>query len=531
MGFAHGRSAPGRFGLEQASCERCTTMSENAYVFEATDISKTFPGVKALDQVSLKLKPGEVLALVGENGAGKSTLTKILSGIHQPDSGSGDIYFDGKKVDFRNSHDAKSHGLVTIYQELSLVLGLTVAENIFLGQLPRNKMKLIDWKTLNARAAEILGELGLDVAPEEVVGNLSISRQQMVEIARALSQNTKAIIFDEPTSSLTETEKDLLFKIIRRLQAKSVGVMYITHKMDEVFELSDRIEVLRDGKNSGGLVTKDAKLSDVVKLMIGRSLDEFFHRNTAAKGKEMLRVEGLTKTGQFTDVSFTVRQGEVVGLYGLVGAGRSEVAESIFGARRLDSGEVFVDGEKVKGSDTRDAVSAGMGFVPEDRKAQGLILKQSCLNNSSVAKLRWIHKFGCIDFAAERSIFDEYKEKLSISTPGAQQEVSKLSGGNQQKIVIGKWMSLSPRILILDEPTRGIDVGSKSQIHTLIAELAEQGIAILVISSEMPEIMGVSDRIIAMRGGRVSGVFEGEQITEDNLIHAIAYVGADEAAS
>ncbi|MCA1755112.1 MAG: sugar ABC transporter ATP-binding protein [Spirochaeta sp.] len=505
-------------------------MSENTYVLEAHNISKTFPGVKALDRVSLSLKAGEVLALVGENGAGKSTLTKILSGIHQTDPDSGGIYFDGKEVDFRNSQDAKSHGLVTIYQELSLVRGLSVAENIFLGQLPRTKLGLIDWKELNRHAQEILNELGLEVAPDEMVGDLSISRQQMVEIARALSQGTKVIIFDEPTSSLTQTEKDILFRIIRSLQAKNVGVIYISHKMDEVFELSDRILVLRDGKNSGGLVTKDCNLSDVVHLMIGRALDEFFHKNKATKGKEMLRVEGLSKNGQFENISFAVRKGEVLGLYGLVGAGRSEVAETIFGARTHDAGDIYIDGEKVVIKDTKDAVSLGMGFVPEDRKAQGLVLKMSCLNNMSVAKLRWIKKAGCIDFVAEQAIFDEYKQKLSISTPGAHQEVSKLSGGNQQKIVIGKWMSLSPRVLILDEPTRGIDVGSKSQIHSLIAELAEEGIAVLVISSEMPEIMGVSDRIITMRAGRTSGSFEGDEITEENLIRAIAFVDAEAAS-
>ncbi|NBC28839.1 MAG: ATP-binding cassette domain-containing protein [Spirochaetes bacterium] len=493
-------------------------------ILEAHQISKTFPGVKALDHVDLTLKRGEVLALVGENGAGKSTLTKILSGIHRANPESEYVKLDGEKVEFRNPHEAKSAGLVTIYQELSLVPGLTVAENIFLGNLPRTKMGFIDWQTLNQRSREIMGELGLEVEPDEIVGNLSISRQQMVEIARALSQGTKVIIFDEPTSSLTENEKDILFENIRRLKAKNVAIIYITHKMDEVFEITDRVAVLRDGKNSGALVTKEAKLDDIIQLMIGRVVDDYFHKNEAEKGQEVLRVEGFTKHGLFEDIGFTVSQGEVVGLYGLVGAGRSEVAETIFGARPLDSGSIYLEGKQVRIRSTRDAVTHGMGFVPEDRKQQGLILQMTCRDNTSIAKLPWINTLGFVDRSQEKAIFDDFKGKLSISTPSPLQRVVKLSGGNQQKIVIAKWMSLNPRLLILDEPTRGIDVGSKAEIHKLIAKLAEAGIAILVISSEMPEIMGVSDRIIAMREGRITGTFEGDQITEANLITAIAHV-------
>ena len=500
-------------------------------ILEVHSVSKTFPGVKALDDVSLTLRRGEVLALVGENGAGKSTLTKILSGIHRADPGSGAIVLDGNEVEFPNSHEAKAHGLVTIYQELSLVPGLTVAENIFLGNLPRTKRGLIDWKTLNQRAHEIMSELGLEIQPTEIVGNISISRQQMVEIARAHSQGTKIIIFDEPTSSLTENEKDILFENIRRLKEKGVAIIYITHKMDEVFEISDRVAVLRDGKNSGGLDTAEAKLDDIIHLMIGRVVDDYFHKNAAEKGEEVLRVEGLTKHGLFEDINLSVRAGEVVGLYGLVGAGRSEVAETVFGGRSSDAGTIYVNGRPVRIRSTKDAVAAGMGFVPEDRKEQGLILQMTCRDNTSIAKLPWINSLGFVDRSAERSIFDEYKDKLSISTPSPTQRVIKLSGGNQQKIVIAKWMSLNPRVLILDEPTRGIDVGSKAEIHKLIARLAESGIAVLVISSEMPEIMGVSDRIVAMREGRVTGVFSGDEITEENLITAIAHVEPTKAES
>lgn len=500
------------------------TATTTKVVLEASGISKTFPGVKALDNVSISLNEGEVLSLVGENGAGKSTLTKILSGLYRTDHGGGSIKLSGDLVRFQNSKEAKEHGLITIFQELSLVKGLTVAENIFLGNLPRTKLGLIDWSELRVKARDILGEVELDVSPDELVGDLSISRQQMVEIARALTLGARVIIFDEPTSSLTETEKDVLFKNINALRNKGVGIIYITHKMDEVFEISDRITVLRDGKNSGDLKTSEAKLDDVISLMIGRVIDDYFHKNEAEKGKEILRVENLTSPGLFEDIGFSVRQGEVVGLYGLVGAGRTEVAETIFGARNYDSGKVFIEGQEVKIKNTGDAVKSGMGFVPEDRKEKGVVLKMSCLENTSIAKLPWLNTYGFLKEKEEKRIFSEYKGKLSISTPNPQQQVVKLSGGNQQKIVIAKWLCLNPRLLILDEPTRGIDVGSKAEIHKLIAKLAETGIAVIVISSEMPEIMGVSDRIVTMRQGKISGEFSGDEITEANLIKAIAHV-------
>jgi ribose transport system ATP-binding protein len=514
--------APGN--LPELPKEEEKKMSEATVVLKANNISKTFPGVKALDSVDIELRKGEVLALVGENGAGKSTLTKILSGLHTPDKGSGEIRLSGDVVHFQNSKEAKNSGLITIYQELSLVPELSVAENIFLGNLPRTKLGLIDWKELNSLAKGILQDIELDISPTEILGNLSISKQQMVEIARALSQGAKVIIFDEPTSSLTETEKDVLFKNIRKLKSKDVAIVYISHKMDEVFELTDRIAVLRDGQNSGGLVTKDASLDDVIQLMIGRVIDDYFHKNEAEKGEEVLKVEGLSLSGKFEDISLSVRSGEVVGLYGLVGAGRSEVAETIFGARKADSGRVSLSGKEVHIKTTGDAVRLGIGFLPEDRKEQGLVLGMSCRENMSIAKLPWINNYGFLSQTKEDDIYKEFKGKLSISTPGPAQKVITLSGGNQQKIVLAKWLTLQPKMLILDEPTRGIDVGSKAEIHKLIAKLAESGIAVIVISSEMPEIMGVSDRIITMRAGKTTGEFAGDEITETNLINAIAHV-------
>lgn len=499
-------------------------MNEEQIILEVKNISKTFPGVKALSNVNLKVRKGEVLAVVGENGAGKSTLMKTLSGVFYPDHGSDGIILDGKIVSFSNPLEAKKAGLILIFQELSLVSELSVAENIYLGNLPRTKRGLIDWRKLNEMAGKIMADLELDIDPRELVGNLSISRQQMVEIARALSMGAKVVIFDEPTSSLTEAEKEILFMNIRKLKEKEVSVIYITHKMDEVFQITDRVEVLRDGQNTGSLVTADVQLEDITKLMIGRVLDDYFHKNQAVKGEEVLKVENLSKAGLFENISFTIRKGEVVGLYGLVGAGRSEVAETIFGARQPDSGRVWINGKEVSIRSTEQAVKIGIGFVPEDRKEQGLVLKMSCKENISLAKLPWIKNRGFLDTAVEMEMYEEYKEKLSISTPGAYQKVVNLSGGNQQKIVIAKWLSMTPDLLILDEPTRGIDVGSKAEIHKLIAKAAESGYAVLVISSEMPEIIGVSDRIIAMRSGRVTGVFTDAEVTETTLLKAIAHV-------
>lgn len=499
-------------------------------ILEINNISKTFPGVKALDDVSIEVKEGEILAVVGENGAGKSTLMKTLVGLHKPDHGSGKIILDGKETHFSDPLDAKRSGLIIIFQELSLVQELSVAENIYLGNLPRTKLGMIDWKTLHEQTKEILEKFELDVDSEELVARLSIGRQQMVEIARALSVGAKIVIFDEPTSSLTTSEKEILFKNIRRLKEQNVAVIYISHKMDEVFEITDRIAVLRDGKNTGFLETKKASLSDIIQLMIGRVLDDYFHRNEAEKGESVLRIENLTKRGLFEDISFDVREGEVVGLYGLVGAGRSEVVETLFGARQADSGNIYLQGKPLKIKSTRDAVAQGIGLVPEDRKLQGLVLKMSCKENITMAKLPHLTKNGFIDNKQELSLFNEYKEKLSIATPSAAQKVVNLSGGNQQKIVIGKWMSLDLKLFILDEPTRGIDVGSKAEIHKLIAKLAETGLAVVVISSEMPEILGICDRIITMRNGKITGNFNEDEASEKGLMAAIAHTeGIEEA--
>ena len=495
-------------------------MSKNEFVLQMQNINKSFPGVKALNGACLDLRYGEVLALCGENGAGKSTLMKCLSGVYQPDPDSGEILYQGKPVRYTNPNDAKKDGIVLIFQELSLVMDLSVAENIYLGSLPM-KHGRVDWKKLYSDAQAVLDKLGCPASPKDVISTLPIAQQQMVEIARGIALGAKVLILDEPTSSLTEREKNYLFEIIRTLKAEGVGIVYISHKMDEIFEISDRVLVFRDGQPTGQFVTKEIGLDDIVQAMIGRTLDGYFHKCQAEPGEEVLRVENLSLRGVYKDISFHVRRREVVGFYGLVGAGRSEIMETIFGVRRPDAGDIYMNGKKSSIRTSVDAVKNKIGFVTENRKEQGLVLDKSCRENIALAKLPWISKGGFVDDKATYDIYNEYHDKLRISSPSSEQQIVYLSGGNQQKVVIGKWLTTEPDLLILDEPTRGIDVGSKSVIHKLIADLAESGMAVIVISSEMPEIMGVSNRIYTIAQGLITGELTGDEITEENLIKAI----------
>lgn len=483
--------------------------SKRECLLKMKGVSKTFPGVNALKKVDFQLDRGEVVALVGENGAGKSTLMKILTGVYSKDAGDGTIIYDGREVEYKEPMDSKRDGIVMIFQELSLVQDVSVAENVFLGSLPLiGKTKIVDRKKLYARCREILYDIGCDVSPKAIVRTLPIAQQQMIEIARASALGAKIVIFDEPTSSLTSKETELLFKNIRSLKERGVGIIYISHKMDEIFRIADRITVLRDGQVSRNLMTAETNLEEVVSAMVGRSLTEFFHKNHAQKGEEVLRVEHLSLKGIFEDISFSIRRGEVVGLYGLVGAGRTEIVGTIFGIRKKTGGEIYLNGERLNCRSAADAVKKNICLVPEDRKNQGLILRASCRENIALAKLpRIANKFGFVNRKQLDEIYRVYQNRLAIASPGPDQSVLYLSGGNQQKIVIGKWLSLMPDLLILDEPTRGIDVGSKSEIHRLTANLAEQGMAILVISGEMPEIMGISDRIIAIANGRKTAEF------------------------
>ncbi len=489
-------------------------------ILKVRDITKRFPGVLALDRVSFDVYPGEVHALIGENGAGKSTLMKVLAGKYRPDSG--EMLFQGDSVTFHSPFDARIKGILLIHQELSLVPELSVAENVFLGSLPVSRASHVDWKLMFERVDVILKELKCGFEPTTRVGDLSIAQQQMVEIARALAFRSTVVIFDEPTASLTDHEQRVLFESIERLREDNVAIIYISHRMSEIFEIANRITVLRDGQVRGTLPTAETDEDQVTQLMIGRALSDYYEKGERRLGEEVLRVENLTCKGVYEDVSFTLRAGEVLGFYGLIGAGRSEIAETLFGMRKADSGTVYFKGKPVAIGNSGDAVQLGIALVPENRKEQGLVLAMSGRENMTLPQIDRLQSWGFMRRHAEQAIFHRYREALAISTTGPHQRVETLSGGNQQKVVIGKWLSTEPVLLILDEPTRGIDVGSKSEIHKLIGELAEQGYAVVVISSEMPEIIGVSHRIVTMYSGRVTGEFRGDEITENNLIVAVS---------
>jgi ribose transport system ATP-binding protein len=492
-------------------------------------IVKTFPGVRALDGVSFDVLPGEVHALMGENGAGKSTLMKVLGGIYQPDEGR--IVVGEEAVVMTSPLQAKAKGIVFIHQELSLADELSVAENIYLGELPRKSFGRVDWGRLYAQTNEILRKLNVGFNAKTKVGDLSIANQQMVEIARALTVDAKAVIFDEPTASLTDAEKVVLFDVIADLQSQGVGIIYISHRMEEIFKITDRISVLRDGQYRGTLTTSQTNEDEVTQAMIGRKLDLSRNASHHELGEVAIEVRNLSCGALFQDVSFEVRAGEVLGFYGLVGAGRTEIAETLFGLREPSGGQIFVRGEQVQVHSPADAITKGISLVPEDRKAQGLVLSMSCRDNMTLPQVDDLTSGPFVAEGAEIAIFDKYRDDLDIRTPGWRQLVGNLSGGNQQKIVIGKWLSMRPSVLIVDEPTRGIDVGSKAVIHDLIRSLAAQGYAVIVISSEMPEVLHVSDRIAAMYSGKIMRTFTSEEVSEDNLIQAISGLSSDKDGS
>ncbi|KUF10401.1 sugar ABC transporter ATP-binding protein [Pseudoponticoccus marisrubri] len=498
-------------------------MTDPTPALRLEDIVKTFPGVRALDGVSFSVMPGEVHALMGENGAGKSTLMKVLGGILQPNEGR--IIINEEPAVMSGPLDAKAKGIVFIHQELSLADELSVAENIYLGELPRKRFGLVDWPRLEEKTNAILGKLKVGFDARTRVGDLSIANQQMVEIARALTVDAKAVIFDEPTASLTDAEKVVLFDVIADLRAHGVGIIYISHRMEEIFKITDRISVLRDGQYRGTLNTAETNEEEVTQLMIGRKLDLSRNASHHELGDVALEVRNLSCGRLYHDVSFEVRRGEVLGFYGLVGAGRTEIAETLFGLRTPSAGQIRLDGQETRITSPADAIGKGISLVPEDRKTQGLVLGMNCRDNMTLPQVDDLTAGPFVADGAEIAIFDQYRDRLDIRTPGWKQQVGNLSGGNQQKIVIGKWLSMHPNVLIVDEPTRGIDVGSKSEIHKLVRDLAAQGYAVIVISSEMPEVLHVSDRIVAMYSGRIIRTFTSEEVTEDNLIQAISGIG------
>lgn len=503
-------------------------MTQQFPALRLESIIKTFPGVRALDGVSFDVMPGEVHALMGENGAGKSTLMKVLGGIYQPDEGQ--IFINEAASVIASPLEAKAKGILFIHQELSLAQELSVAENVYLGELPLKSFGRVDWQTLYAKTDEILARLNVGFNAKTPVGSLSIANQQMVEIARALTVDAKAVIFDEPTASLTDAEKVVLFDVIADLKSQGVGIIYISHRMEEIFKITDRISVLRDGQYTGTAITAETNEDQITQMMIGRKLDLSRNATHHELGDIALEVRGLSCGDLYHDISFEVRRGEVVGFYGLVGAGRTEIAETLFGLRDPSAGTIFLNGQETRIASPIDAISHGISLVPEDRKGQGLVLGMNCRDNMTLPQVDNLKAGPFVAQGDENAIFDKYKDRLDIRTPGWKQTVGNLSGGNQQKIVIGKWLSMHPSVLIVDEPTRGIDVGSKSEIHNLIRELAAQGYAVIVISSEMPEVLHVADRIIAMYSGRIMRTFSSDEVTEDNLIQAISGIATEKVA-
>lgn len=488
-------------------------------ILQLRNITKTFPGVKALDNVHFDVYPGEVHALLGENGAGKSTLIKIVSGVYKPDDG--EIRLDGEVVHFNNPREAQQRGIATIYQELSLYPALTVAENIFMGHAPR-RYGAIDWGAMNRKARELLDSLEIyDLDVGRNVGSLTVGNRQRVEIAKALSMNARILIMDEPTASLTEADVERLFSTVRLLRDRGVSIIYISHRLQEVFQLTDRVTVLRDGQYVDTRPTKEVTEDDLIAMMVGRSIDNLFPKLPAEIKSTVLEVRNLRRKPLTLDVSFSVRAGEIVGLAGLVGSGRSEVAQVIFGFTPAESGQILVEGKPVRISTPGAAMRHGIAYVPEDRGTQGLIKPMDVTQNLSLAVLRSLSTASFIRRGEEVRLAERTIEKLGIRAYSVRQIVGKLSGGNQQKVVVGKWLASKPKVLIMDEPTRGIDVGAKSEIHRLMSELAQQGIAILMISSELPEILGMSDRILVMRQGRIVAEFTREEATQEKVAAAM----------
>ncbi|WP_210447977.1 sugar ABC transporter ATP-binding protein [Vibrio crassostreae] len=495
-------------------------MNQLEPILSLTNITKKFPpSVTALSDVSIDIFPGEVHAIVGENGAGKSTLMKVIAGVHQPTSGF--INFKGKKVTLKNTLKAKDMGILLIHQELSLVEEMTVAENIFLGEFPKTKLNLVDYVELYRKSDEILNKLHCNFSSRDKVSRLSIAQKHMVEISRALSFKPEVIIFDEPTASLTDSEKFVLIALIEKLKSEGVAIVYISHRMDEIFTLSDRISVLRDGDYRKTIFTKNTDIDEVVHLMIGREINLDHVKRENNYHEKLIELKNISSRGSFEDISFSINKGEILGMYGLVGAGRTEVAEAIFGIRKLDAGSITIGNSNIKINSPLDAVKHGISLVSENRKEQGLVLGMSCKDNLTLAVLNKVEKFGFLQVEKERELINKYRELLNIKLSDVNDKISTLSGGNQQKVIIGKWLATEPKLLILDEPTRGIDVGSKSEIHNLIKLLANEGYTVLVISSEMPEVITVSDRVLTMKDGRISGEFFGGDITEENLVLAI----------
>ncbi len=489
-------------------------MAEN--IVEMQRVSKAFPGVLALDQVDFSCLPGEVHAVVGENGAGKSTLMKTLAGVYQPEEGK--IFLRGREISFSSPKDAQNSGISIIYQEFNLIPELSVAENIFLGREPSKRWRLIDTARLNQRATELLADLEADIDIQSKVKDLGVAQQQMVEIAKALSLNADVIVMDEPSAVVSGRELDSLFRIIRALKKSGKTIIYISHRIDEIFEVSDRTTVLKDGKLVGRVKTKDVDKPTIVNMMVGRSLTETFPVREQGEKKEVLALENVCRGNFLKQISFKVYSGEIMGLAGLVGSGRSEVARAIFGADSIDSGTVLLNGRPIKKATPKSSIAGGIGFVTENRGKDGLVYSLPVRKNLTLPILDRIKRWCFVSDAKEKDFSTDCVKEYGIVTTGIEQEIQYLSGGNQQKVILAKWININPSILILDEPTRGIDVGAKTEIYRLMRLLARQGTAILMISSELPEIIGMSDRILVMHDGRIVGELPPSEATEERIL-------------
>ncbi len=489
-------------------------------ILETKGIYMAFGGVDVLKNVDLEVRPGEIHALVGENGAGKSTLAKIIAGVHQPRAGT--IEINGQPTQIPSPHAATDLGIALIHQEPLTFPDLDVAENIYVGrQLIGSIPGWISWGSMYKRAAELLESLGVQLDPHAKVRGLSIANQQMVEMASALSKNAKILLMDEPTAALTPSEVEDLFKIMRRLRDQNTAIVFVSHRLEEIFAVCDRITVLRDGEMVGTRNVKDSSIEEIIRMMVGRPLSALFQKTSAQEiGKPMLEVSGLSRKMKFQDISLQVHAGEIVGLAGLVGSGRTEVARALFGTLDIDAGTVRIDGQAVKIQSPRDAMAKGLTYLPEDRQRHGLLMPMSISQNATLSVLERISNHGWLREQSEREVTTEYVEKLHVVLRDVSQPVRELSGGNQQKVVISKWMLVNPKVMILDEPTRGIDIGAKSEVHRLMGELAAQGMAILMISSELPEILAMSDRVLVMREGRISGRFDRSDATQERIMAA-----------
>ncbi|HZP19028.1 MAG TPA: sugar ABC transporter ATP-binding protein [Bauldia sp.] len=490
-----------------------------ALALEMTGISKRFPGVVALNDVHLRLEPGKVHALMGENGAGKSTLIKILAGVYEKDSGT--IRIGGREIEILHPSDALKRGIKVVFQEIALIAEFTVAENIFLEEYPVGRGGSIRWRTIRKEARALFERIGFDVDTDARTGALPVSQQQMVEIARALAHEARIVVMDEPSSSLTPNEVGLLFKVIRRLTSLGIAVLYVSHKLDEVFEIADTVTVLRDGRHISTRPIAEHTNDTLIQDMIGRRIETLFPRERGpASDRIALSVKNLSTAAKLKDISFEARAGEVVGFFGLMGAGRTELAKAIVGFDPISGGEISIGGKRLHPHDTRTAVSLGIGLLSEDRKGEGLMLELPVVTNLSLAALEEFARLGLIDESRERAAAQSFVDRFRIRTPSLEQPIKNLSGGNQQKVLLARWLMRGLSVIVVDEPTRGIDVGAKSEIFALIDRLASEGHAVVMMTSEMPELLGLSDRILVMAGGRITESFTREQATQEKVLNA-----------